>query len=742
LAIQQQSTSSRLRPFKPTQFGRYTLLMPLSVGGMGEIFLARLEGVQGFEKLCVIKKILPHLAQDPDFVSRFVNEARTLVKLTHGSIAQVLDMGLHQNEPYLALEYIDGKDLRKIATRGRERNIPLPLTFVLFVMSRVLDALAYAHRKRDDDEKEIGLVHRDVSPQNILISYEGEVKVIDFGLAKSTLNSSKTNPSIILGKFLYMSPEQARHVKVDRRSDLYSVGLCLYELISGRNPFEEVAPHALMAAVASPSIPHVQQIEPLCPANIAQIIMRALSVDPGQRFQTAEELRGKLLAALLEIDPSAGPESCSRFMRETFSAEYSAERKLLATVKESAPRLEATVQIGTRPLREVRPSSPRIEPPPENETTPGPTDMRRYGLEPTVPGTKALPSALSFAPTPKMGGDHRESQNDRETVPGIVLNPLMRTVMQPSENDRPTGPHPGLMEPVTEIGIGRDPPPEEVPTRQVVIAQRPLRPLYEPPTGPEPVTSQIEVAPVSSDSQSDLPSVVVGPMTTPPGAQKVQFPGRPGPRPSGGGQVLIPATSVRAPEITGPLPKALIGKGVPDHLALTDRGTKTRTSRTNLVIMLVPLVAVLGLATLVGMSLLRTWQQNEEDEDSPSRTGGKRMKLIRPGIANPNLQPDPPPPPPPPTEADDVMPLPSPSDDVEVSAPVVKATPAAKAPTSPLSQKLSECARNLSLHTRSAALQTRAAMFESSARTDPPSILETKLATCRALLREEQGRPK
>src|SRR5205085_11053935 len=133
-------------------------------------------------------------------------------------------------------------------------NLPLPLTFVLFTMSRVLDALAYAHRKRDDDEKEIGLVHRDMSPQNILISYEGEVKVIDFGLAKSTLNASKTNPSIILGKFLYMSPEQARHQKVDRRSDLYSVGICLFELIAGKNPFDDVLPGELMNRVANPTI--------------------------------------------------------------------------------------------------------------------------------------------------------------------------------------------------------------------------------------------------------------------------------------------------------------------------------------------------------------------------------------------------------------------------------------------------------------------------------------------------------
>ena len=187
------------------------------------------------------------------------------MKLSHGSIAQVLDMGLHEGEPYMALEYVDGKDLRKVAARARDRQMPLPLTFVLYVMGRVLDALAYAHRKRDEDERSIGLVHRDISPQNILISYEGEVKVIDFGLAKSRL-SARRRPTRASssGKFLYMSPEQARHQPVDRRSDLYSVGLCLYELISGKNPFDDVPPGELMAAVASPTSPPLRRSSRCC----------------------------------------------------------------------------------------------------------------------------------------------------------------------------------------------------------------------------------------------------------------------------------------------------------------------------------------------------------------------------------------------------------------------------------------------------------------------------------------------
>ncbi len=441
--------SARLRPFKPVPFGRYTLLTPLSVGGMGEIFLARLEGPQGFEKLCVIKKILPSLARDPEFVERFVNEARTLVKLSHGCIAQVLDMGLHEGDPYIALEYVDGKDLRKVAARARERSMPLPLTFVLYVMGRVLDALAYAHRKRDEEEKEIGLVHRDVSPQNVLISYEGEVKVIDFGLAKSSLNSARTNPSMILGKFLYMSPEQARHQKVDRRADLYAAGLCLYELVSGKNPFDDVPPHELMMQVANPPISPLNQVDPLCPPAVQQMVARALQVDPARRFQTAEEFRAKVMGALLEIDPTAGPESASRYMREAFGQEYGQERKLLGALRSlpraeveaaaAEPRAAARVkedrETAVVALKEVAPDAEA-----QRALQQGPAPSRAE--RPTAPRGPIKPSPLSFAPTPRTGeADEAAQLRDQETVPGVVLAEELRQAMMSAE--LPPSPPPG-----------------------------------------------------------------------------------------------------------------------------------------------------------------------------------------------------------------------------------------------------------------------------------------------------------
>ncbi|MEW6433513.1 MAG: protein kinase, partial [Myxococcota bacterium] len=420
------TASQRLRPFKPQRFGRYTLLMPISTGGMGEVFLGRLEGAHGFDKLCVIKKILPHLAEDPEFVERFVDEARILVKLSHGNIAQVLDMGVHEGAPYIALEFVDGKDLRRVLSRMRDRKLPIPMSFILTVMTRVLDALAYAHRKRGEDDRELNLVHRDVSPQNVLISYEGEVKIIDFGLAKSTLSSSKTNPSIILGKFMYMSPEQARHQKVDRRSDLYSVGLCLYELVTGKNPFEAVPPGELMAKVASPSIRPLFEVEPLTPMALSEAVSKALQPDPANRFQTAEEFRGKLQAILLDIDPAAGPETASRFMREAFGVEYHAERRMLNALREQARQMDEAEAAD-----ETVESAEATEPP-----RPTPLAMPAITLD-TEPKAPVRVEALSFQPTRKTSERRKVSFDDQDTRPAVTA-PEPKGRLVKSRDEEPT----------------------------------------------------------------------------------------------------------------------------------------------------------------------------------------------------------------------------------------------------------------------------------------------------------------
>ena len=319
-----------LRPFQPQRFGRFTLLAPLAAGGMGQIFLARARFAGGLEKLCVIKKVLPGLAQDAGFAARFRDEAQTLVQLQHGSIAQVYDSGHEDGEWWIALEFVDGKDLRRLLQRVRAAGRRVPLPVALYVALKILEALAYAHRKKDDAGNELGLVHRDVSPQNVLLSYEGEVKVIDFGLARSAITAPEAEPSVVMGKFHYMAPEQARNLPLDRRADLYAVGVILYELVTGWNPLEEASSVEVVEWAASPRIPPVQRLAPDLPAAVAAAVTKALAVDPAARFASAEEMRARIAACLSEVAPDVGPEALADLLVAEFAEEYQRERAWMA----------------------------------------------------------------------------------------------------------------------------------------------------------------------------------------------------------------------------------------------------------------------------------------------------------------------------------------------------------------------------------------------------------------------------
>jgi len=327
---QELETRPAVRPFRPESFGNFTLLAPLGAGGMGEVFLARSTFQGGLDRLCVIKRILPRLARDGEFVARFQDEVRTLLQLQHGSIAQVYDAGAYDGDYWIALEFVDGKDLRRLLNRMRQIGERLPVELALYVAVKVLEALAYAHRKKDDMGRELGLVHRDVSPQNILLSYEGEVKVIDFGLAESKLSTAKTSSQLVLGKVHYMAPEQARGDFVDRRSDLYAMGVVLWEMLVGKNPFEDAPPDEILQRVRNPSLPPIQTVDPALPKSVAAVVDRALSPEPFRRFATAEEMRARLSASLSEMAPDVGPEALGRWLTHHFREEYERERELLA----------------------------------------------------------------------------------------------------------------------------------------------------------------------------------------------------------------------------------------------------------------------------------------------------------------------------------------------------------------------------------------------------------------------------
>ncbi len=320
----------RQDPALPQVFGRYLLVQRLSRGGMGEIFLAK-HGLAGFEKLAVIKKVLPHLAADEQFISRFVDEAQVAIKLSHVNVAQVFEVGRVGDEYFLALEYIDGRDLRRTLALLDHRRQRLPVDLALFIARELANGLAYAHRRTTADGASLNLVHCDISPPNVLVSFEGETKVIDFGIAKSAMRGTATDPKLGFGKFGYMAPEQLlRGGVVDHRTDLYAAGVVLFELLTGTRLYE-VGPEpdyrALARKVTRGEHPLPSQIDPAL-QRYDELVVTALRPKPMDRYQSAAELRDAIQQCLVAVNPTISTDQLGSYMRELFADEMNAQREL------------------------------------------------------------------------------------------------------------------------------------------------------------------------------------------------------------------------------------------------------------------------------------------------------------------------------------------------------------------------------------------------------------------------------
>jgi len=314
----------------PQVFGRYLLVQRLSRGGMGEIFLAK-HGLAGFEKLAVIKKVLPHLAADDQFISRFVDEAQVAIKLQHVNVAQVFEVGRVGDEYFLALEYVEGRDLRRTLAVLQQRATRLPVDLALFIGRELANGLAYAHRRTSTDGASLNLVHCDISPPNVLVSFEGETKVIDFGIAKSALRGTATDPKMGFGKFGYMAPEQLiRGGIVDHRTDIYAAGVVLFELLTGQRLYEagpEPDYRALAKKVAKGEHKMPSEIDrSLAPYD--DLVATALRPKPDDRYQTAAEFRDAIQQALVNVNPTISTDQLGAYMRELFQHEMTQQREL------------------------------------------------------------------------------------------------------------------------------------------------------------------------------------------------------------------------------------------------------------------------------------------------------------------------------------------------------------------------------------------------------------------------------
>ncbi|HSR96223.1 MAG TPA: serine/threonine-protein kinase [Kofleriaceae bacterium] len=275
----------------PEQFGKYSLLGHLATGGMAEVWLARHVGMQGFEKIVVIKRARPELS-DRETTRLFLDEARLVATLQHPNIAQVYEIGSVSGSYFFVMEYVDGADLRRLIEASLAKRQRIPLADAIYIMTHVCTALHYAHQKHDPDGRALQIIHRDVSPSNVLLSHDGGVKVCDFGVAKAhSRNTESTQPGVLKGKFSYMSPEQAQGKPLDRRSDVFSIGILLYELTTLTKLFRGAGDYALLQQVVEAQIAPPSLRIPEYPPELERIVMKALAKDPALRYQTAQAMQ-------------------------------------------------------------------------------------------------------------------------------------------------------------------------------------------------------------------------------------------------------------------------------------------------------------------------------------------------------------------------------------------------------------------------------------------------------------------
>lgn len=310
-------------------FGEYKILKKIATGGMAEVFLAKRVGVKGFEKLLAIKRILPQFAENEEFISMFIDEAKLAAQLNHRNIVQIYDFGNQQGSYYIAMEYVFGKDLRTILKKSRERQTRLPLTQCAYIIAEAARGLEYAHNTKDHYGNPFNIIHRDISPQNIFVSYEGDGKIADFGIAKAASKSTETRAGVLKGKILYMSPEQAWGKTIDKRSDLYSLGVLFYEMVTDRKIVEADSEFSMLEKVRNAEVEFPPEIFEKIPKRLSYIIKKALGKDPANRYQSAHEMRVDLENYLLTTKETLSEKMISDYLKDLFKEEIEEERKIL-----------------------------------------------------------------------------------------------------------------------------------------------------------------------------------------------------------------------------------------------------------------------------------------------------------------------------------------------------------------------------------------------------------------------------
>ncbi len=328
---------------EPTKFGKYWLTDRIAVGGMAELYRGKILGDEGFEKAVAVKKILPHLAAEQDAVNYFIDEARLAALLQHPNIAQIYDFGRLEDAYFIAMEYLFGKDLKTILSTAEERNLPLSLENTLHIASRICSGLDYAHNMKDLQGDLLNIIHRDVSPQNIFITYDGQVKIIDFGIAKAASRITSTRSGVIKGKVAYMSPEQAEGLEVDHRADIFSVGILLYEMVTGRFMYDGDAME-ILAQAREAQFTRPERVVRDLPECVVLALDMALARDTRVRYTSCGEMLSDLEDCIYHLNFRPSDQKLAQYMKALFEDEFESE--------------EASM---TRALRQVTPTDSGLD---------------------------------------------------------------------------------------------------------------------------------------------------------------------------------------------------------------------------------------------------------------------------------------------------------------------------------------------------------------------------------------------
>ncbi|KYG62107.1 serine/threonine-protein kinase [Bdellovibrio bacteriovorus] len=351
------------------QFGKYILLERLAAGGMAEVYLSKSTGAVGVNKFVAIKRILPQYSDHQEFIEMFKEEAKIAVNLNHGNVVSIYDFGVERSQFFLVMEYVEGRNLRQILNELKKSNTQFTIEQIVYMMKEVAAGLDHAHRCLDGTTgKPLNIVHRDMSPQNIMVSFEGEVKIIDFGIAKAETQLEATKAGTLKGKYGYMSPEQADGQSIDTRTDIFSLGIVLWELLANDRLFTSNSEAAILRKIRECQVPSIRKINPSVPPELERIVNKALAKDKSLRYQTAAALHRDLNRFLNTQYPEFSPHDFSVFMKNAFSAAFLEQRrKLVEFAKIQATNPDDKTVVTQTDMRTQARAIPQAAPPVADE---------------------------------------------------------------------------------------------------------------------------------------------------------------------------------------------------------------------------------------------------------------------------------------------------------------------------------------------------------------------------------------